>query len=167
MRGLIEQELTEKTEEIAVLVTSALFVHKESAVHPLYSQSSAMTSDVIGAAIDVHRDKGPGLLESIYEWCLTMELELRGHHVQTQKKVTVRYKQFSREEPLRFDLLIDRCLLVEVKAVDKILPISKAQLLSYMKLLDVPLGLLINFNTSKLADGVSRLILPAANLDKD
>ncbi len=77
MRGLIEQELTEKTEEIAVLVTSALFVHKESAVHPLYSQSSAMTSDVIGAAIDVHRDKGPGLLESIYEWCLTMELELR------------------------------------------------------------------------------------------
>ena len=174
MRGLIEQELTEKTEEIAVLVTSALFVHKESAVHPLYSQSSAMTSDVIGAAIDVHRDKGPGLLksiydllESIYEWCLTMELELRGHHGQTQKKVTVRYKQFSREEPLRFDLLIDRCLLVEVKAVDKILPISKAQLLSYRKLLDVPLGLLINFNTSKLADGVSRLILPAANLDKD
>ena len=146
---MIEQELTEKTEEIAVLVTSALFVHKESAVHPLYSQSSAMTSDVIGAAIDVHRDKGPGLLESICEWCLTMELELRGHHVQTQKKVIVRYKQFSREEPLRFDLLIDRCLLVEVKAVDKILPISKAQLLSYMKLLDVPLGLLINFNTSR------------------
>ncbi len=167
MRGLIEQELTEKTEELAVLVTSALFVHKQSAVHPLYSQSSAMTSDVIGAAIDVHRDKGPGLLESIYEWCLTMELELRGHHGQKQKKVTVRYKQFSREEPLRFDLLVDRCLLVEVKAVDKILPISKAQLLSYRKLLDVPLGLLINFNTSKLADGVSRLILPAANLDKD
>ena len=80
---------------------------------------------------------------------LNMELELRGHHGQTQKKVTVRYKQFSREEPLRFDLLIDRCLLVEVKAVDKILPISKAQLLSYMKLLDVPLGLLINFNTSR------------------
>ena len=108
MRGLIEQELTEKTEEIAVLVTSALFVHKQSAVHPLYSQSSAMTSDVIGAAIDVHRDKGPGLLESIYEWCLTMELELRGHHGQKQKKVTVRYKQFSREEPLRFDLLYEK-----------------------------------------------------------
>ena len=139
MRGLIEQELTEKTEEIAVLVTSALFVHKQFAVHPLYSQSSAMTSDVIGAAIDVHRDKGPGLLESIYEWCLTMELEQRGHHVQTQKKVTVRHKQFSREEPLRFDMLIHRCLLVEDKAVDKILPISKAQLLCYMKVLGVPL----------------------------
>ena len=78
MRGLIEQELTEKTEEIAVLVTSALFVHKQFAAHPRYSQSSAMMRDVIGAAIDVHRDKGPGLLESIYEWCLTMELELRG-----------------------------------------------------------------------------------------
>ena len=112
---MIEQELTEKTEEIAVLVTSALFVHKQFAAHPRYSQSSAMMRDVIGAAIDVHRDKGPGLLKSIYdllesicEWCLTMELEQRGHHVQSQEKVTVRYKQFSREEPLRFDLLYEK-----------------------------------------------------------
>ena len=134
-------------------------------MHPLFDQASAITSDVIGAAIEVNRDKGPGLLESIYEWCFTMELQLRGRRVQRQKNVVIQYKQFSREEPLRFDLLIDGCLLIEVKAVEKILAINKAQLLSYMKLLDVPLGLLINFNTVKLSEGVSRLILPGANLD--
>jgi len=133
-------------------------------MHPLFTQASEITHDVIGAAIEVHRDKGPGLLESIYEWCLTMELELRGHLVKNQKNVVIRYKQFRREEPLRFDLLIDECLFVEVKAVDKVHPIHKAQLLSYMKLLDIPLGLIINFNSLKLTDGVSRLILPGANL---
>ena len=133
-------------------------------MHPLFAQASGMTHDVIGAAIEVHKDKGPGLLESIYEWCLTMELELRGHLVKNQKNVVIRYKQFRREEPLRFDLLIDECLFVEVKAVEEVHPIHKAQLLSYMKLLDIPLGLIINFNTLKLTDGVSRLILPGANL---
>jgi GxxExxY protein len=112
----------------------------------------------IGAAIEVHRDKGPGLLESIYEWCLTMELELG-----RQDKVMIRYKHFQREEHLKFDLLINNCLLVEVKACEAIHPIHKAQLLSYMRLLDIPLGLIINFNEPKLADGISRLILPGAN----
>ena len=134
-------------------------------MHPLFAQASGITQDVIGAAVEVHRDKGPGLLESIYEWCLTMELELRSHRVQRQKNVVIRYKQFSREEPLRFDLLIDGCLLVEVKAVEKVQPIHKSQLLSYMKLLEIPLGLIMNFNNLKLTDGVSRLILPGANLN--
>lgn len=132
-------------------------------MHPLFAQASEITHDVIGAAIEVHKDKGPGLLESIYEWCFTMELELPGHRVQNQDLVVIRYKQFRREEPLRFDLLVDKCLLVEGKAVEKILPIHKAQLLSYMKLLDIPLGLIINFHELKLTDGVSRLILPGAN----
>jgi len=78
--------------------------------------------------------------------------------------VHVRYKGFVREEPLRFDLLVDDCVLVELKAVEAVLPVHKAQLLSYMKLLDVPLGLLINFNAAKLTDGLSRLILPGADL---
>jgi GxxExxY protein len=134
-------------------------------MHPLFTQAAGITHDVIGAAIEVHKDKGPGLLESIYEWCLTMELQLRGHVVQGQKIVIVRYKQFQREEPLRFDSLVDNCLLVEGKAVEEVLPIHKAQLLSYMKLLDIPLGLIINFNVLKLTDGVSRLILPGANLE--
>ena len=75
----------------------------------------------------------------------------------------ISYKGFTREEPLRFDLLVEDCVLVEAKAVEKILPIHKAQLLSYMKLLNIPIGLLINFHELKLSDGVHRLILPDAN----
>jgi GxxExxY protein len=134
-------------------------------MHALFHQASELTHDVISAAIEVHKDKGPGLLESIYEWCLTMELGLRGHRVQSQADVIVRYKQFQREYPLRFDLLINECLFVEIKAVEQVHPINKAQLLSYMKLLNIPLGLIINFNEQKLTDGISRLILPGANLE--
>ena len=132
-------------------------------MHPLFDQASSITHEVIGAAIEVHKDKGPGLLESIYEWCLSTELGLRGFDVRSQENVEVRYKGFTRKYPLKFDLLVNECLLVEGKAVETVLPIHKAQLLSYMKLLDIPVGLIINFNSDKLTDGVSRLILPGAN----
>ena len=134
-------------------------------MHRLFVQASEITHDVIGAAIEVHRDKGPGLLESIYEWCLTKELELRSYTVRSQDDVVVKYKQHRKQFPLKYDLLINDCLLVEAKAVVKVLPIHKAQLLSYMKLLDVPIGLLINFNAEKLTDGVTRMLLPGANLE--
>ena len=111
----------------------------------------------------MHRDKGPGLLEPIYEWCLLKELELRRLGTVSQKIVQITYKGFTRDEPLRFDVLVECCVLVEAKAVTEVLPIHKAQLLSYMKLLDVPIGLLINFNSLKLTEGVSRLILSGAN----
>ena len=118
------------------------------------------------------RTKGRALLESIYEWCLTMsqirrggELQLRGYSIQNQDMVVVQYKQFQREYPLRFDLLVDGCLMVKVKATESVHPIHKAQLLSYMKLIDIPLGLIVSFNEQKLADGVSRMILPGANLE--
>jgi GxxExxY protein len=132
-------------------------------VHPLFEKASGLTETIIAAAIEVHRDKGPGLIESIYEWCLLKELGLRGLECITQKSVLIEYKGFTREEPLRFDVLVQRCVLVEAKAVEKILPIHKAQLLSYIKLLNVPLGLLINFHEIKLTVGVHRLILPGAN----
>jgi GxxExxY protein len=132
-------------------------------MHPLFSKASNLTESIIGAAIEVHRDKGPGLVESIYEWCLMRELELRRMPAVNQKAVQITYKGFSKEEPLRFDVLVEGCVLVEAKSVEHILPIHKAQLLSYMKLLDVPLGLLINFHVPKLTDGVSRLILPGAD----
>ena len=134
-------------------------------MHPLFAEASGITHDVIGAAIEVHKDKGPGLLESVYEWCLMMELGIRGYKTENQSEVVIRYKQFQKNVALRFDLLVNRCLLVEVKAVEAVVPIHKAQLLSYMKLLDIPLGLIINFNSPKLTDGISRLILPGANLD--
>ena len=132
-------------------------------MHPLFDKASSLTEAIIGAAIEVHRDKGPGLIESIYEWCLLKELELRRLTCVNQKFVQIRYKEFTRDEPLRFDIQYENCVLVEAKAVEKILPIHKAQILSYMKLLDVPLGLLINFHEIKVTDGVSRLILPGAN----
>jgi GxxExxY protein len=132
-------------------------------MHPLFGQASGLTETVIAAAIEVHRDKGPGLLESIYEWCLIKELELRGLACSNQQMIRLEYKGFSREETLRFDLLVDGCLLVETKAVQEILPIHKAQLLSYMKLLNVPLGLVINFDVERLTDGIARLILAGAS----
>ena len=132
-------------------------------MHPLFEKASGLTESIIGGAIEVHRDKGPGLIESIYEWCLQKELELQKLGCVSQKIVQINYKGFTREEPLRFDLLVEGCVLVEVKAVQQVLPIHKAQLLSYMQLLDIPVGLLINFHEMKLTDGVHRLILPGAN----
>jgi GxxExxY protein len=132
-------------------------------MHPLYHKAAGLTEEIIGAAIEVHRDKGPGLIESIYEWCLTKEFDLRRLAYIKQKSVEIHYKGFIREEDLRLDILVEECILVEAKAVTKILPIHKAQLLSYMKLLDIPIGLLINFNEMKVIDGVHRLILPGAN----
>jgi GxxExxY protein len=133
-------------------------------MHSLFQKASGFTETIIAAAIEVHRDKGPGLIESIYEWCMLKELGMRGLACINQKVVLIEYKGFTREEPLRFDVLVEGCVLVEAKAVEKVLPIHKAQLLSYMKLLDVPLGLLINFHEMKVTDGISRLMLPGANL---
>jgi GxxExxY protein len=132
-------------------------------MHPLFTKADQLSHEVIGAAIEVHRLKGPGLLESIYEKCLMRELSLRRVTFVSQQIVKVEYKGLVFEEPLRFDLLVESCLLVELKSVQEILPIHKAQLLSYMKLLDVPVGLLINFGELKLSDGLSRMILPGAN----
>lgn len=133
-------------------------------MHPLYQKATGLTETIIAAAIEVHRDKGPGLIESIYEWCLLHELELRRLECISQQMVVIEYKGFTRAEALRFDVLVEGCVLIEAKAVEKILPIHKAQLLSYMKLLNVPLGLLINFHEMKVTDGITRLILPGANL---
>jgi GxxExxY protein len=133
-------------------------------VHPLYQKAAGLTETIIAAAIEVHRDKGSGLIESIYEWCMLKELGLRGLACTSQKVVVIHYKGFTREQPLRYDVLVEECVLVEAKAVEKILPIHKAQLLSYMKLLDAPIGLLMNFHEMKVTDGISRLILPGANL---
>ncbi|MDG2170951.1 MAG: GxxExxY protein [Opitutales bacterium] len=132
-------------------------------MHSLFQKADLLSREVIAGAIEVHRGKGPGLIESIYERCIMRELELRNLDATNQKEIKVEYKGLVFDEPLRFDVLVEDCLLVELKAVRELLPIHKAQLLRYMKLLDVPIGLLINFNQIKLVDGVKRLILPGAN----
>ena len=132
-------------------------------MHSLYTKADQLSQVAIGSAIEVHRLKGPGLIESIYERCLMRELELRHVAADNQRVVKIEYKGLLFDEPLRFDVLIEACLLLELKCVQEILPIHKAQLLSYRKLLDVPLGLLINFHEMKLVDGLVRMILPGAN----
>ena len=132
-------------------------------MHALYTKADQLSQVAIGSAIEVHRLKGPGLIESIYERCLMRELELRQVAAVNQRVVKIEYKGLLFDEPLRFDVLIEACLLLELKCVQEILPIHKAQLLSYMRLLDVPLGLLINFHELKLVDGLVRMILPGAN----
>jgi hypothetical protein len=94
-------------------------------MHPLFAQASGLTHDVIGAAIEVHKDKGPGLLESIYEWCLTMELELRGHRVQNQDQVVVRYKQFQRQYPLRSICWSIAAFLLRLRRQTKYIPSTR------------------------------------------
>lgn len=132
-------------------------------MHPLYERADRLSHEAIGAAIEVHRDKGPGLVESIYERCFIHELSLRGLCSTNQRQVRIEYKGLTFEEPLRFDVLVEDSLLVENKCVEKVLPIHKAQLLTYMKLLNVPVGLVINYHEDVLRRGIVRLILPGAN----
>ena len=132
-------------------------------MHPLYEKADRLSGEVIGAAIKVHRHKGPGLIESIYQRCMLRELQLRSIPAIAQKLIRIEYKGLVFDEPLRFDILVDDCLLVELKAVEILHPSSKAQLFSYMKLLDIPLGLLVNFHEPVLKRGISRMILPGAN----
>ena len=133
-------------------------------MHPYFEKADKLSHAVIGAAIEVHRIQGAGLLESIYEKCLFRELELQNISSVSQRSVSIDYKDFTFEEELKFDILVEQCLLLELKVVHTVLPIHKAQLFSYMKLLDVPLGLVINFHETKLVEGLSRIILPGANL---
>ena len=132
-------------------------------MHELYTKADALSKEVIGAAIEVHRVMGPGLIESVYEKCLQRELELRGIKAAKQMAVSVEYKGLVFEDNLRCDLLVEGCLLIELKAVETLHPVSKAQLLSYMRLLNIPVGLLINFHEALLKQGVHRLVLPGAN----
>jgi GxxExxY protein len=145
----------------SVRYTSGLF--KELTMHSKFQRADQLSREVIAAAIEVHRIMGPGLLESIYEKCFVRELQLRGITAVSEDRVRINYKGLEFEETLKFDVLVEQCLLVELKAVQELHPVHKAQLLSYMRLLDVPLGLLLNFHDERLVDGLVRLMLPGAN----
>jgi GxxExxY protein len=129
----------------------------------LMEKADELSRLVIGAAIEVNRIKGPGLIEEIYSKCLGRECELRNIPCAKEMRVFLEYKGFLFEQPLRLDLLIDDLLIVELKAVEKVLPIHKAQLLSYMKLLNKPLGLIINFHELVLRNGIHRMILKGSS----
>ena len=116
-----------------------------------------LTGAVIGAAIEVHKELGPGLLESIYEECLSKEIELRKIPFKRQVAIPIQYKGSEIESNLRLDMIIDDRLILELKSCEALLPIHEAQLLTYLKLTKIELGLLINFNVRMLKDGIKRL----------
>jgi len=136
-------------------------------MHPLYEKANKLSSEVIGAAIEVHRRKAQGWSSRstsdacCASWNCAQSLRL------PKNWFRIEYKGLVFNEPPRFDLLVDECLLVELKAVEILHPSSKAQLFSYMKLLNIPIGLLINFHEPVLKNGISRMILPGANQTQD
>jgi GxxExxY protein len=105
---------------------------------------------VNGCAIEVHKHLGPGLLESVYHTCLKKELTMRGLEFETELTIPVYYKGLELETGLRCDLLVEKSLVVELKAIEKVLPIHEAQVLTYMNLLEIPIGLIINFNVTHI-----------------
>ena len=117
-----------------------------------------LTREIIGAAIEVHRELGPGLLESSYEVCLSRELELRGISFEFEKPLPLEYKGVRLDCGYRLDLLVAGAVIVEVKSVEALAPIHEAQLLTYLKLTGVKVGLLINFNVVVLKAGLRRLV---------
>lgn len=117
-----------------------------------------ITSSIIGAAIEVHRRLGPGLLESAYRVCLAYELRKRGHEVREEKPVPVVYDEVRLDCGFRADLLVNQQVVVELKAKSAIHPVDKAQTLSHLRLLELRIGLLINFHEAKLVDGVHRIV---------
>jgi GxxExxY protein len=118
-----------------------------------------LSYQITGLAIKVHKALGPGLLESVYEKCLKYELQKNGFHVEQQMIVPVYYDELVFDVDLRLDLLVNDCVVVELKAIENILPVHEAQLLTYMKLLKKPQGLLINFFT----DNITRSMKPFVN----
>ena len=115
--------------------------------------------DIIGSAMKVHSELGPGLLESTYEVCLEYELLNSGYKVERQKELPVYYNKIKMDAGYRIDLLIENSVIIELKSVETILPIHKAQILTYLKLSEKHLGLLINFNVTKLKEGINRFVL--------
>lgn len=109
-----------------------------------------LTYKIIGCAIKVHEELGPGLLESVYQKCFRYELTLAGLQFETQKIVPVKYRDIAIEAELRYDILIENLIIVELKAVEGIIPVHEAQLMTYMKLLEKPKGILINFNCTNI-----------------
>lgn len=117
-----------------------------------------VTQTIIGAAIEVHRALGPGLLESAYEACLVYELTERGLRVEVQKPLALVYKSVTLDCGYRLDLLVENEIVVEIKAIECILPIHQAQVISYLRLSGCKVGLIINFNVKLLKDGIERII---------
>jgi GxxExxY protein len=117
-----------------------------------------LSGETIGAAIEVHRSLGPGLLESAYESCLSWELRQRGFDVEKQVPVPIRYKGLTLDEGYRIDLLVEKKLMLELKSIDKVQPIHVAQVLTYLKMTGLKMALILNFNVLLMRSGIKRIV---------
>lgn len=123
------------------------------------SEVTQLSYDIVGCAIKVHKELGPGLLESVYELCLAYELREKGYLVHQQVTTKINYGKIEIETPLKIDLLVNEIVVVEIKTVEKLLSVHQAQLMTYMKILKKPQGLLINFYT----DNITKSMIPLVN----
>jgi GxxExxY protein len=126
---------------------------------PIPKETDAIASEIVDAAFAVHAELGPGLLESVYEICLVHELNKRGLKVERQVSLPVVYDNLRLDAGLRLDLVVEDRVVVELKAVESLLPVHKAQVLTYLKLSGHRLGLLINFNSALIKHGIQRIVL--------
>jgi GxxExxY protein len=117
-----------------------------------------ISGKIIELAINVHRELGPGMLEGAYEACLKFELERSGFRTETQIKLPINYQGMKLDAGYRIDMLVEESVIVELKAIDRLMPVHEAQLLSYLRMSDLRLGLLINFNHKLLRDGIRRVV---------
>lgn len=126
---------------------------------PIPAEIESIAKMIVDSALKVHRALGPGLLESVYELCLAHELRRRGVQLQSQVKLPITYEGLTIDAGLRLDMVVARNVIVEVKAVEKMIPVFDAQLLTYLKLTNLRLGILINFNVPLIRDGIKRIVL--------
>jgi GxxExxY protein len=138
---------------------SALLPRTRPGLDPVPWPEQALTGDIIAAAIEVHRTLGPGLLESAYQACLCHELNLRGLDFVQQVELPLTYKDVKLDCGYRIDVIVSNRVVLELKSVHEILPVHEAQLLTYMRLTNVHVGLLINFNVAVLKKGIKRRVL--------
>ncbi|MCP4395890.1 MAG: GxxExxY protein [bacterium] len=123
-----------------------------------HEEYNRLSGRILDCCITVHKEMGPGLLESVYEWCLMKEFELREIHAAHQVMIPLRYKGFELEKQFRVDILVEKKVLMEIKSVEKMLPVYEAQIISYLKHSEKKLGFLVNFNVPLLKKGFKRFV---------
>ena len=131
---------------------------KKSSINPIPDRTEEIAKAILDSAFQIHTALGPGLLESVYEACMVHELKLRGINVKSQVTLPVIYKGMKVDSGFRLDLLVDDRVIVEIKSAEEISAVYRAQLLTYLKLSNIRLGFLINFNVIHLRDGIKRII---------
>ena len=144
-----------------------MFFDREKSRKLVESDLNSLSSDVIGACIEVHKSLGPGLLESVYHTCLCYELGRRGLNYQKEASVPIRYKDIVLESKLRADIIVENAIIVEVKSVKDMIPLFEAQLMTYLSLCNIELGLLINFNVPLLKNGIQRVRVNMGRISND